>query len=217
MEAAEIPSEKPVDAEAGGPGASMSFWTFLRRAFPDSALEKLYLSYSVHQKREGLYCFLVAAVLYDFFYLMVPYEGATDFNWVMGAFFLINTTILLWCIFGLRACSPAWRALPYVCWVIFIAQVLLYLFLKVTEVTGRDNLGWVVVLDYLLYVLLPLRLRYCVLLSVSTCVLYLTAVGGLAKGENHLVEQVMGINNYIIKCPTAYESVEQLSQNHAYS
>lgn len=190
MEAAKKPCEKQADTEAGGKTTQTSLGSVFRRAFPDATLEKLYLSYNVHQKREGLYCFLVTAVLYDIFYLVVPYKDTANFVWVLVAFLLVNTAIFFWCIFGLRVYSPAWRALPYVCWVIFIAQILLYLFLKVTEATGRDNLGWVVVLDFLLYVLLPLRLRYCVLLSVSTCVLYLIAIGGLAKTQNHLIEQV---------------------------
>ncbi|KAL0274464.1 UNVERIFIED_CONTAM: hypothetical protein PYX00_006878 [Menopon gallinae] len=163
--------------------------SLLRRAFPDPALEKLYLSYSNKQKRDGLHCFLLAAILYDVYYLAVPCD-IKDFNWPMAGFLLSNSVILLWCLFGVRKCSTLWLAIPHVSWSVFVAQLLIGLFLKRTDVTGRDNLGWVVLMDYLLYVLLPLRLRYCVLLSIGICVSYTIAIARLAENESHLTEQL---------------------------
>lgn len=163
---------------------------FLQRAFADASLEKLYLSYSVKQKREGLHCFLLASILYDIYYLAVPCDIVNDFNWPISGFLLSNIIILIWCLVGVQKCSLIWPAIPHISWLISIAQILVGLFLKRSGVTGRDNLGWVVLMDYLLYVLLPLRLRYCVMLSVGTCASYLIAVAGLAEDKTHLVEQV---------------------------
>lgn len=75
------------------------------------------------------------------------------------------------------------------------AQLLAALFLKRTyELTPRDGLGWVLLLDYLIYVTLPLRLRYCVMLSLGTCACYLAAIVGLGRPvqEANVVEQVSG-------------------------
>lgn len=163
--------------------------SLLRRAFPDPALERLYLSYSNKQKRDGLHCFLLAAILYDVYYLAAPFD-ARDFNWPMAGFLIANSVVLLWCLCCVRKCSALWLAVPHVSWAVFVAQLLIGLFLKRTDVTGRDNLGWVVLMDYLLYVLLPLRLRYCVLLSVGICASYTIAIAGLAANESHLTEQV---------------------------
>ncbi|CAH2015830.1 unnamed protein product [Acanthoscelides obtectus] len=58
------------------------------------------------------------------------------------------------------------------------------------EVTSRDSLGWVLLLDYLIYVTLPIRLRYCVILSLGTCASYIVAVVGLSKSNLHLYHQV---------------------------
>jgi adenylate cyclase 3 len=46
-------------------------------------------------------------------------------------------------------------------------------------------------------VTLPLRLRYCVVLSVGTCASYLVAVVGLSKSDAHLLQQV-GTSFFII-------------------
>lgn len=45
---------------------------FLWSSFEDPSLERLYQSYSVRQKRAGLECFLVAAVLFDVYMLVIP-------------------------------------------------------------------------------------------------------------------------------------------------
>ncbi|KAK6631967.1 hypothetical protein RUM44_006997 [Polyplax serrata] len=160
-----------------------------RRAFNDASLEKLYLSYSVEQKREGLHCFLLASILYDIYYLAIPCDSE-NFNWPLVGFLVCNFLLLLWCLFGIRKCSPIWPAIPHVSWLVSIAQLLIGLVLKSSDVTGHDNLGWTVLMDYLLYVLLPLRLRYCILLSLVTCASYLTAITQLVKNDAHIIDQV---------------------------
>lgn len=156
--------------------------------FSDPSLEHLYQTYSVKQKRGALQCFLVAAVLYDIYWLAVPPAQDPLVLGVTLAFLALNGALLLGCRWTR---SRLWAALPHLAWHLANLQLLCHLFLQKNEVTGRTSLGWVLLLDYLLYVTLPLRLRYCVMLSLGTCSSYLVAVEGLAfRSDSHLIHQV---------------------------
>ncbi|XP_067008082.2 adenylate cyclase type 3-like [Anabrus simplex] len=162
----------------------------VQRAFRDPALERLYQSYSVRGKRAGLQCFVCAAILYDIYSLSIP--GAMDalLRGLTAAFLGFNLALLAWCWRGSPRC-PLWVAVPYLAWYLANSQLLAQMFLKKTDVTARDSLGWALLLDYLLFVTLPLRLRYCAMLSVGTCAMYLVAVAGLGMSDAHLIYQMV--------------------------
>lgn len=174
--------------EGPNPGKIQSS-CFLWSSFKDPAIERLYQSYSAKQKRAGLQCFLYAAILFDVYILAVPSSQDYIIFIVMSCFLLLNLLLFLWCKMGAQS-SPIWAAVPHISWHLANAQLLAHLFLKKNEVTSRDCLGWVLLLDYLVYVTLPLRLRYCVMLSLGTCTSYLVAVVGLAKSDTHVLQQV---------------------------
>lgn len=172
----------------GGPSAEPA------KPFNDPALERLYQSYSVKQKRAGVQCFLAAAVLYDVFMLVLPGPGPVQDSLTIGlmaAFLGLNLALLAWTLRPYRL-DALWAAVPYVAWFLAITQLLAHFFLRNYNGTGRDALGWALLLDYLLYVTLPLRLRYCVLLSIATCGLYSVTLYGLAyKGDATLPAQLI--------------------------
>lgn len=191
-------AEKEVGAgvESGEQGLLQTTpFRFLQRSFKDPAFEKLYQSYSVKQKRAGLEVFLYAAILYDVYMLLLPGGQDALMRGLTIAFLGLNLGLLAWCCRGIQHCS-AWAAVPHIAWHLANSQLLAHLFLKKNEVTGRDSLGWVLLLDYLLFVTLPLRLRYCVVLSVGTCASYLVAIVGLGKSDTHLLQQVGGPTLY---------------------
>lgn len=164
-------------------------WNIFSRSFSDPDLEKLYQSYSVKQKRAGLQCFLYAAILFDLYMLAIPQEQDLITFGIITIFLVLNTILLVWCKRGIPK-SHFWAAAPHIAWHLANAQLILTLFLKKNEVTGRDSLGWVILLDYLVYVTLPLRLRYCFILSVGTCGSYLVAIIGLIKSDEKFGYQV---------------------------
>ncbi|XP_046402579.1 adenylate cyclase type 3 [Ischnura elegans] len=57
--------------------------------------------------------------------------------------------------------------------------------------TPRDGLPAALLLVFLLFAALPLRLRYCLVLSAGTCCAYTVAVAGLAREAPNLVPQVL--------------------------
>lgn len=156
----------------------------------DPSLERLYRSYSAKQKRAALPCFVFAAFAYDIYALTLP-----SFQPVVTLVF-----ILIWCV------TLGWprlrehRATPHVAWSLFLLQLLLHLGLQPQGLTPRDSLGWVLLLDFLLYVALPLPLRFCLLVSVITCSLYLVLVVILVKSEPYLLQQVCHVPFKIMCC-----------------
>lgn len=156
-------------------------------SFSDPSLEHLYQTYSVKQKRAALQCFLCAAILYDAYFLLVPSGQDILTRGLTACFLVLNISLLAWSRWSRYR---LWAALPHVAWHLANIQLLCHLFLQGNEVTGRTSLGWVLLLDYLLYVTLPLRLRYCIMLSIGTCASYLVTVIGLAKSDTHLPNQV---------------------------
>ncbi|XP_025831186.1 adenylate cyclase type 3 [Agrilus planipennis] len=162
--------------------------TFLWSSFKDKGVEKLYQSYSAKQKRSGLECFLLAAILFDIY--LVAISSGQDFLvvGVMGGFLIANCLLLIWCRRDFDN-KTVWAAMPHVSWHFSNAQLIASVFLKRNEVTASESLGWALLLVYLIYLTLPLRLRYCVILSLGTCASYMVVVIRLPKFETHLVQQ----------------------------
>lgn len=168
----------------------MKNWCFIYNTFRDSSLEKLYQSFSVRQKRSGLECFLITAILFDNYMLLVPSDQDVVIVVVMGLFLVFNSLLLLFCKRGFQN-KVLWAVVPHIAFHMANTQILSGLFLKKNEVTSRDSLGWFLLLTYLIYVTLPLRLPCCVLLSVGTFTSYIVSLCGLTKSQLHFAEQVI--------------------------
>ncbi|CAH0556773.1 unnamed protein product [Brassicogethes aeneus] len=199
--------EEQKDIQSSGKMKEMCYFF---STFTDPSLERLYQSFSVKQKRAGLECFLITAILFDIYMIVVPSGQDILIYSFMSAFLVTNLALLLWCKRGFES-KLLWSAIPHVSWHVANAQVLAALFLKKNEVTSRDSLGWVLLLDYLIFVTLPLRLRYCVILSVGTCASYIAAVIGLSKSDLHFTQQhvsncillltsnILGLTSYLVE------------------
>lgn len=181
-------------SEQGEPASKVQWSCFLCSSFREPAIEKLYQLYSVKQRRVGLQCFLFAAIFFDLYIMAVPNGQDVLICGAMAVFLALNLVLLVWCWKGGDR-NVIWAAVPHLAWLLALAQLLVQIFLKRNEVTSRDSLGWALLLDYLVYVSLPLRLRYCVMLSIGTCASYLVTVVGLAKSDTHIVQQVSHILN----------------------
>ncbi|XP_015592323.1 adenylate cyclase type 3 [Cephus cinctus] len=152
----------------------------LKTSFSSSKLERLYRASSLQQRRGGLQCFLLSAVLYDAFTLASP-EPELPARSLTAVFLGLNLGLLAWAERGTRARDALWALVPHVAWGLSIGQLLAQPFLKVTEVTPRDGLGWLLLLLYLLFATLPLRIFLCSLLAFGTAATYIVTVVGLSK------------------------------------
>ena len=162
----------------------------LRTSFNSAKLESLYRASSLQQRRGGLECFLLSALLYGAHTIASP--GLELLARGLTAVFLgLNLGLLAWAEHNPRAKDALWSVIPHVAWKLYTAQLLAQLFLKSNDVTPRDGLGWLLLLLYLLFATLPLRLSLCALLSFGTALAYIVTVVGLSKAPAQIPIDVL--------------------------
>lgn len=63
--------------------------------------------------------------------------------------------------------------------------------LKIKTFYYRDSLGWAILVNFLVYVTLPVPLKYTgILLGLGTCATYINTIIGLSKEKDFFWEQV---------------------------
>ncbi|XP_050470234.1 adenylate cyclase type 3 [Bombus huntii] len=162
----------------------------LRTSFSSAKLETLYRASSLQQRRGGLEYFLFSALLYAAHSLITPGQELSTRS-LTAVFLGLNLGLLAWAKHNPRAKDALWSVIPHVAWNLSTAQLLTQLFLKSTEVTPRDGLGWLLLMLYLLFATLPLRLPLCVLLAISTALVYIISVVGLSKAPAQIPIDVL--------------------------
>ncbi|XP_058795491.1 adenylate cyclase type 3 [Phymastichus coffea] len=191
----------------------------LKTSFSSSKLEQLYRSSSLQQRRGGLQCFLVTAVLYDFYSLALP-DGELHTRGLTTVFLGLNLGLLAWAERGARARAGLWELVPHLAWHIAILQLLAQLFLKSAEVTPRDSLGWLLVLLYLHFATLPLRFSLCALLAVGTAALYMLSVTWLSREDVPTNPEVLILTATLSLCAAilgaASYSLAEFQQRRAF-
>lgn len=201
-------------------------------AFDEPGLERLYQSYSVKQRRAGLECYVFAIILHSMLTIIAPpgpYSKLVER--LSAACSLKLAIVLLAAVAWLRDTAHGqnerkwlWAIMPHAAWHLANAQLASLLFAASDHVTPRDQLGWTLLLVYLTYVSLPLRLRYCNALAGCTCAAYLLTVAILTPtSQNHttthlsqqLVCDLLLLTTAIALGLTAY-FVEDAQQRRAF-
>ncbi|XP_059613778.1 adenylate cyclase type 3 [Phlebotomus argentipes] len=158
---------------------------------PDSVLEKLYQNYSIKQKRSGLFCFLLTSLLFDLWAIAIP-QGQTF--WSLGCvclFLLSNVILLVVLIFGGKFKDTVWRFAPYLGWTFAFLQLALHLVLK-DNLIPKDSLGWVMLLNFLVYIILPVPMKYhLIFFGIATFFMYTGVIMGMAQVDAEFWRQVL--------------------------
>lgn len=162
----------------------------LRTSFSSAKLETLYRASSLQQRRGGLEYFLLSAFLFGANALFTPGQELPA-RGLTAVFLGLNLGFLAWAKHNPRAKDALWSLVPHMVWQLSTAHLLAQLFLKSTEVTPRDGLGWLLLMLYLLFATLPLRLSICVLLACSTATVYVMSVVGLSKAPAQIPVDVL--------------------------
>ncbi|XP_012233233.1 adenylate cyclase type 3 isoform X2 [Linepithema humile] len=152
----------------------------LRTSFSSAGLEKLYRASSLQQRRGGLTCFLMSAILYGIYAISVPGVELPT-RAVTAVFLSLNVCLLVWAERGTKARNSLWSVVPCVVGQLWIVHLPAQLFLQSAKVTPRDGLGWMLLLLYLLFASLPLKLCCCVSLALGSVLVYFVAVIGLSS------------------------------------
>lgn len=166
--------------------------------FRDSALERLYQTYNLKQKRASVECFLFACALYDVYALI----SEDRLHWPMIVFLIANCSLWAWCKWSPK---PLWRLLPILVSQIPAMQLAWRFFYNEFTISGNDDLGWAVLFDFLLFVTLPLSWTWSIVFSFVLCGEYLTMIWYVARNNVNFYPKVRNasalifINFYFIK------------------
>ncbi|KAH8409996.1 hypothetical protein KR009_003788 [Drosophila setifemur] len=159
------------DVVAGGVGITGGGVVIL----PQHVLNELYHNYSIKQRRSGLKWFLFAAVLFNIWTIVIPWDQELPtrvVNCCMLVAYLALTALLH---IGRRSELPSLKRfhqifltiVPRALWLLSILHFVAYVILQPSFST-REVLGWAILLNFLVYVTLPLPLIFLGL-SIGCC------------------------------------------------
>ncbi|XP_039147014.1 adenylate cyclase type 3 isoform X3 [Drosophila simulans] len=134
---------------------------------PQHVLNELYHNYSIKQRRSGLKWFVFAAALFNIWTIGIPWDQSAPtrvINCCMLVAYLALTALLH---IGRRSGKPALRRfhqilliiVPRALWLLSILHFTVYVILQ-PSFSPRDLLGWAILLNFLVYVTLPLQLIF---------------------------------------------------------
>ncbi|KAK9878616.1 hypothetical protein WA026_022877 [Henosepilachna vigintioctopunctata] len=148
--------------------------------FKEPALENLYENFSLRQKRTGLESFIVAILLSGLNVVsMVGLENIAELVSVL-VFVILDLFLLVLCRKGYNN-NKFWAIIPHIC--CHVANVQLIFF-------SRHSLAWVLLFNFLIYISLPLQLRFCLMFSIVTCLSYTYILYGSSKTDSNILQQV---------------------------
>ncbi|XP_037927319.1 adenylate cyclase type 3 [Teleopsis dalmanni] len=170
---------------------------------PLSVLKKLYHTYSIKQRRGGLKWFLIASLLFNIWLLIIPQGQCLEALFVTMVVFCINLLICILLHLNYLLSKPDSSTglqrlinifipyAPHVLWTVCIIHLVLYILLQ-ESVSPRDALGWAILMNFLIYVTLPVTLLYTgCLFGIGTVIFYLGALLIASRRDPMLIEQIL--------------------------
>lgn len=151
----------------------------LRTSFSSAHLEKLYRASSLQQRRGGFRCFLMSSILYGVYTVMTPGLELTARCIAIG---YLNINIVLLVLAECcthRIISRLWSMMRCCIGQYWVLHMFAQMLFKPGRVTLRDGLAWMLLLLYLLFAALPLKLSRCATLAIYSVLVYFVAVIGL--------------------------------------
>ncbi|KAH8262644.1 hypothetical protein KR026_004940 [Drosophila bipectinata] len=159
------------DVVAGGVGITGGGVVIL----PQHVLNELYHNYSIKQRRSGLKWFLFAAVLFNIWTIIIPWDQEVATRVVNCCMLLAYLALTGLLHIGRGSEKPTLKRLheilltiiPRTLWLLSILHFVAYVILQ-PSFSPRDVLGWAILLNFLVYVTLPLPLIFLGL-SIGCC------------------------------------------------
>ncbi|KAM8715478.1 hypothetical protein ACLKA7_002519 [Drosophila subpalustris] len=181
------------DVVAGGVGITGGGVVIL----PQHVLNELYHNYSIKQRRSGLKWFLFAAVLFNIWTICIPWEQAIPTRVVNCSMLVAYMALTALMHIGRRSEKPTLRRLhqslqtivPRALWFLSMLHFAAYVMLQ-TSFSPRDVLGWAILLNFLIYVTLPLPLIFLGLV-IGFCTYFncLSLPVGFSRPDRMISEQ----------------------------
>ncbi|NXF51633.1 ADCY3 cyclase, partial [Oceanites oceanicus] len=155
---------------------------FMRLTFAPESLENLYQTYFRRQRHETLLVLVVFAALFDCYVLVMcaVVYAADKLAPVLAAAAGLVAQVLLFilCKYRLLPERVARRFLPYILWVLILAQIFCYLGLNFSRSPeASDTVGWQAFFVFSFFITLPLRLAPIVLITAVSCSIHTLVLG----------------------------------------
>ncbi|KFQ99266.1 Adenylate cyclase type 3, partial [Nipponia nippon] len=155
---------------------------FMRLTFAPESLENLYQTYFRRQRHETLLVLVVFAALFDCYVLVMcaVVYAADKLAPVLAAAAGLVAHVLLFilCKYKLLPERATRRFLPYVLWVLILAQIFCYLGLNFSRSPeASDTVGWQAFFVFSFFITLPLRLAPIVLITAISCGVHTLVLG----------------------------------------
>ncbi|XP_069951272.1 uncharacterized protein [Cherax quadricarinatus] len=160
----------------------------LHRTFVDKDVEQLFQAYHERQRRADLNILLAGGAIFAAYSVTLCLADLKESNVYaplapacIGA---IHVLLLLLCrlhVFPERS----WILLPYVVWALFLAGVGVFVALGPPMPIPRQALLWLILLHFMVFVGLPLRLPACLLLTSITAAAHLSTSALLTAQAHH--------------------------------
>ncbi|XP_054718296.1 adenylate cyclase type 3-like isoform X2 [Uloborus diversus] len=180
----------------------------LQFAFAEKSAEHLYREYYRIEKRRNTKTLLLVLALVDLF-LLVTYAGTItgrEPGTVIGqVMFLAGSLVLLLAMFVIVRClasklpSWLWDSIPFIAWLIQLGHLVCDMWLYSVPRMPGDSVAWALLYTYMIYLLLPIRLSICLVLSIVMAFVHLLLVGVLPKPID-FTENQLGANVLLFIC-----------------
>lgn len=136
-------------------------------------METTYQTYFTRQRRDALPVLAGFALLFDVVVLtMYAYKEITAAIAIMVITAIGNVMIFALCQYRLITDWTLVHVMPYVVWIVLTAQCIVDMVLYYEPLSPSDGVGWQVFFIFASFVMLPVRLRNILLLSVINVVVH---------------------------------------------
>ncbi|CAL1273969.1 unnamed protein product [Larinioides sclopetarius] len=180
----------------------------LQFAFAEKSAESLYREYYRIEKRRNTKILLLVLALVDIV-LLATYAAAfpvRDVGQLAGQVtFLLGALLILAVVFTVVRCYAAvlpsrlWDCIPFLAWLVQLGHLVCDMWLFSVPRMPGDSVAWTLLYTYMIYLLLPLRLSVCLILSILMAFVHLLLVGVLPKPID-FTENQLGANVLLFVC-----------------
>ena len=192
---------------------------FLRFAFADAEAEKAYrIAYESEKRRDFTILITIVSIVNVF---LLGLLGFHDYISRLGdhLYLLITLSITLIATrLAGRVCSDAsagprtWFVLPIIMWLIEATHIICDLWFYPVPRLAADSVSWILLYTYTIYVIFPMRFRYCCLLALLLNLLHLLLLVTSTTHQELFPNQVLLWLSHLSSCAqwTSQSLVQQV-------
>lgn len=177
---------------------------FLRFAFADAEAEKAYrIAYESEKRRDFTILITIVTIVNVFLLSLLGYHDAiTEVkDRKIYLFITLSVTLIVTRMAG-RVCSNAsagprtWFVLPIIMWLIEATHIICDLWVYPVPRLAADSLSWILLYTYTIYVIFPMRFRYCCLLALLLNSLHFLLLVTSPTHQQLFLNQVLSTTAY---------------------